>query len=133
VGGFLLSSRKPGPRDQSLYYCGLRICPADSHPSGRFPDSDCGLKKIQSKSKTQSEFHNGHSAFPNPQSIDSRRLPHEGKTSQASSRGGLNSGLHGPDSLMSNQVSPFPLHVLFAYCNLPSLPANRQEGSEAKK
>jgi len=38
------------------------------NPTQGFPMSDLGLKKINCKSVTQFEFHNPHSAFPNPQS-----------------------------------------------------------------
>ena len=51
---------------------------------------------------------------------NSSRPPQGGKTFEAPSRG---SSKLGP--FMSSRVSPFPLHVLFACCNLPSLPADR--------
>ena len=48
-------------------------------------------------------------------------LPYALRSALSALRHGGSSKL-GP--FMSNHVSPFPLHVLFAYCNLPSLPAD---------
>ena len=62
--------------------------------------SDLGLKIITCKSRTQFEFHNQHSAFPNPQSSDSSRLPPEARTIEAPSGGGSKPGPRGPDSLL---------------------------------